>query len=78
MSEGGTLLTDKQKRKLIVSLMFYHQQKEMFDNKKHSVKDRIVSLTQPYVRPIVRGQASAKTEFGAKSRDKCNQWIFQN
>ena len=29
-------------------------------------KNRIVSLSQPYVRPIVRGKASAKTEFGAK------------
>ena len=38
----------------------------MFDNKKHSIKNRIVSISQPYVRPIVRGKASAKTEFGAK------------
>ena len=66
MSEGGTLLTDKQKEKIDIIINVYNQQKEMFDNKKHSVKDRIVSLTQPYVRPIVRGKASAKTEFGAK------------
>ena len=38
----------------------------MFDNHKHSVANRIVNLNQPHVRPIVRGKASAKTEFGAK------------
>ncbi len=38
----------------------------MFDNKRHSVDDRIVNINQPYVRPIVRGKAKAKTEFGAK------------
>ena len=32
----------------------------------HSCKDRIVSIFQPHVRPIVRGKASAKVEFGAK------------
>jgi hypothetical protein len=44
----------------------YLQQKEMFDGKKHSVANRIVSIRQPHVRPIVRGKARAKTEFGAK------------
>ncbi len=32
----------------------------------HSVEHRIVSIHQPHVRPIVRGKARAKTEFGAK------------
>ena len=32
----------------------------------HSVPDRIVSLSQPYLRPIVRGKAKAPVEFGAK------------
>ena len=45
---------------------FYRQQKEMLDENKHYVKDRIVSLAQPWIRPIVRGKAKAKTEFGAK------------
>lgn len=62
MSEDGALLTNKQKEKNDI----YNQQKEMFDNKKHSFKDRIVSFTQPYVQPIVRGKANAKTEFGTK------------
>ena len=44
---------------------FYEQQKYMYDNKVHSVENRIVSLSQPWVRPIVRGKSKAPTEFGA-------------
>lgn len=44
----------------------YAQQKEMYDNHIHSIKDRIVNIYQPYVRPIVRGKDKAKVEFGAK------------
>ena len=38
----------------------------MYENKPHSVPNRIVSFHQPYLRPIVRGKAKASTEFGAK------------
>lgn len=38
----------------------------MFEHKIHHVADRIVSLQQPYIRPIQRGKAKAKVEFGAK------------
>ena len=44
----------------------YTQQKYMYDEKTHSVKDRIVSIYQPYVRPIPRGKDKGSTEFGAK------------
>ena len=44
----------------------YEQQKYMFDNKTHRVENRIVSINQPYLRPIVRGKAKAPVEFGAK------------
>ena len=44
----------------------YRQQKYMFDNKTHTVEKRIVSLSQPYIRPIVRGKAKVPVEFGAK------------
>lgn len=36
----------------------------MYDNEVHSVEHRIVSISQPWLRPIVRGKASV--EFGAK------------
>ena len=44
----------------------YRQQKQMYDTKSHTVPDRIVSLSQPHVRPIVRGKAGRDVEFGAK------------
>lgn len=38
----------------------------MYESNKHKVEDRIVSIHQPHIRPIVRGKAQAKTEFGSK------------
>lgn len=38
----------------------------MYKNHVHSVTDRIVSIHQPWVRPIVRGKASTPVEFGPK------------
>ena len=51
---------------IITIHLLYDQQKYMYDHKTHKVSDRIVSISQPYVRPIVRGKAKAPTEFGAK------------
>ena len=44
----------------------YAQQQYMYEEKTHSVKDRIVNIYQPYIRPIPRGKDKASTEFGAK------------
>lgn len=44
----------------------YEQQRIMYETKTHSIPHRIVSLAQPHIRPIPRGKARAKTEFGAK------------
>ena len=64
--ESGLELSEKRFRQFDTILSIYNQQKEMFDNNKHTVEDRIVSLHQPYIRPIVRGKAKAKVEFGGK------------
>jgi len=53
-------------KKLLVINELYRQQKYMYKNKIHKVDDRIVSIHQPHIRPIVRGKASADVEFGAK------------
>jgi len=53
-------------RKLLVISELYRQQKQMYDEKTHSVEDRIVSISQPHVRPIVRGKEHKAVEFGAK------------
>ena len=46
----------------------YRQQKNHFNsnNPRESIPDRIVSISKPYVRPIVRGKEVKKVEFGAK------------
>ena len=44
----------------------YRQQKEMYDQHRHKIADRIVNISQPHVRPIVRGKAGKDVEFGAK------------
>lgn len=44
----------------------YEQQREMYQNRTRRCDDRIVSISQPYVRPIVRGKLDKPVEFGAK------------
>ncbi len=51
---------------IITVHLLYRQQKYMYDNRTHKIENRIVSISQPYVRPIVRGKAKSPTEFGAK------------
>jgi hypothetical protein len=63
---GEKNLNQRQKEWLPTIRKLYSQQKEMYDTKKHSVENRIVSIGQPHVRPIVRGKARASVEFGAK------------
>lgn len=46
--------------------LVYTQQKEMYESHTHTCKDRIVSLEQPFVRPIQRGKRPNPTEFGQK------------
>ena len=59
-------LKKKEYKNLLVIKELYRQQKEMFDKKIHRTDFRIVSISQPHIRPIVRGKASANVEFGAK------------
>ncbi|MCD6117229.1 transposase [bacterium] len=44
----------------------YAQQKKMYADRTHSIEGRIVSLSKPYVRPIVRGKSGKTVEFGMK------------
>jgi len=58
---------DRQSYKyLLVIQEIYTQQHEMRQKKVHSIENRIVNIHQPHVRPIVRGKAKAKVEFGSK------------
>ena len=44
----------------------YRQHRIMHDDRRKRLSDRIVSVGQPFVRPIVRGKAGKSVEFGAK------------
>jgi hypothetical protein len=62
---------------LLVVNEVYRQQLSMFENKKNSIENRIVSLSQPHIRPIVRGKARGSVEFGAKlSASTYNGYVF--
>jgi hypothetical protein len=60
------IYTQSEIEQMAIIRMLYAQQKEMYDNKTHRIPDRIVSLWQSWIRPIVRGKAKAPVEFGAK------------
>lgn len=59
-------LGDRERKEMETIKKLYAQQKQMYDNMTHSVSNRIVSISQPHIRPIVRGKAGADVEFGAK------------
>lgn len=61
-----SLCSKKQYSDYLVVQQLYAQQKQMFDQHSHQVQDRIVSIHQPWVRPIVRGKAGKPVEFGAQ------------
>jgi len=44
----------------------YRQQYEMYKTNTRRCDDRIVSISQPYLRPIIRGKQGRTVEFGAK------------
>lgn len=64
--QSGLKISPKQQLRLGTLRKIYEQQKYMYDNHTHSVPDRIVSVSQPFIRPIVRGKAGKPVEFGAK------------
>ena len=58
--------TSQLRHDLAVIPEIYRQQKYMYDADTHRVDDRIVSVAQEHVRPIVRGKEQKPTEFGMK------------
>ena len=55
-----------ERRTITAIIQMMHQQDEMHRTGNHHCPNRIVSIFQPHVRPIVRGKAGANVEFGAK------------
>ncbi len=56
--------------------LLYHQQEKMYKKKERHCEDRIVSVSHPHVRPIVRGKAGKSNEFGAKIRVTADGFAF--
>lgn len=70
-------LSRKQQEELEVIRELYHQQKYMYDHQVNKIENRIVSISQPHINPIVRGKANAATEFGAKiGASMVNGFVF--
>lgn len=66
LENNGVTLSCSDAQMLDTLQALYAQQQYMFTNNTHSVENRIVSIRQPYIRPIVRGKAKSPVEFGAK------------
>ena len=64
----SNVLTDREKKLIDIITKVYRQQRNHFENNnpRESIPDRIVSVSKPYVRPIVRGKEVKSVEFGAK------------
>ena len=70
-------LNKKQYKMLLVTTEVYRQQSWLAEHKKQSISDRLVSLSQPHIRPIVRGKAGKPVEFGPKlSVSCCEGYVF--
>ena len=66
LENNGVALSHSDAQMFDTLQALYAQQQYMFTNNTHSVVNRIVSISQPYIRPIVRGKAKSPVEFGAK------------
>lgn len=64
--QRGIVFTQAQKDCLNLMTTVYEQQRLMFESGTHNIPSRIVTLPQPWVRPIVRGKAHPNTKFGTK------------
>lgn len=68
LNKAGMPLLSQQERSYLKTIRkVLLQQKWMEENPGQSVKDRIVSLSRPYVRPIIRGKENKRVEFGMKA-----------
>lgn len=73
LNQGSSLsyLSKLEYKKFLVATEVYRQQLWMYEQKTNRIEDRIVSINQPHIRPIVRGKAGASVEFGAKISASC-------
>jgi transposase, IS5 family len=67
LEKTHALLSVRKIARLQTIIKIYQQQhQKAYGTNSEPIKDRIVSLSKPYVRPIVRGKEAKPVEFGAK------------
>ena len=76
--QDGVKLTQKQKDSMNLLTTVYEQQHIMFETNTHSIPRRIVSLSQPFVRPIVRGKARGRPPKDKELSRQTKQEEYQN
>ena len=79
INEGAELtsLSRRKYKMLLVVTEVYRQQLWMYENESNRIDDRIVSISQPHIRPSVRGKAGKPVEFGAKLSVSCfEKYVF--
>lgn len=67
LEHRGEEIQDQAKKKLQIIQKMFEQQREMYRSKIHRATERIVSLSRPHIRPIIRGKNKAEVEFGLKA-----------
>lgn len=70
LKEIPGVLSEKQLQRLAVIRTLYAQQKVMYSKRENRVADRIVSLHEPWVRPIVRGEVQCAGGVRREARDQ--------
>ena len=66
IEKHSIVLPLKQQAQMLTITKVYEQQHGKAYGNGEPIKDRIVSLSKPYIRPIVRGKENKTVEFGAK------------
>jgi hypothetical protein len=66
VNENSIQLSNKHSARLKTINTLYEQQRSKVYGEVDRIKDRIVSLNKPYIRPIVRVKETKAVEFGAK------------
>jgi len=59
-------LKHRLQRQYWIIQVLYEQQQGMYNSHTRRCDNRIISISQPHVRPIVRGKAGSAVEFGSK------------
>jgi hypothetical protein len=61
-------LSRREFKNLLVCRELYRQQQHMYDHRTQRIDDRIVSISQPHVRPMKRGKAGREQSLARSCR----------